>query len=109
MNTHLLNPGPALGYVGAAGAAREVALVAGGAAMGSGGASIVAACAARKVAGEAGGAASVALHVVREPAKLGPEGSASAAGLRRGRGGAPRGGAVGGVLGDRLLRRGLKG
>ena len=34
----------------------------------------MAACAARKVAGEAGGAASVALHVVREPAKLGPKG-----------------------------------
>ena len=54
-------------------------MVASGAAMGSGGASIVAACAARKVAGEAGDAASVALHVVREPAKLGPEGAASAA------------------------------
>ena len=67
--------------------------MAGGAAMGSGGASIVAACAARKVAGEAGGAASVALHVVREPAKLGPKGRRAppgrAAGLRRGCGGAP--------------------
>ena len=90
--------------------AREVALVAGGAAMGSGDAGTVAARATREVAGEAGGAASVALHAVMEPAKLGPEGAASAAWPRRGRRGAPRGGAVGGVLGDGRLRvRGLKG
>ena len=77
-------------------------MVVGGAAMGSGGVGTV--------AGEAGGVASVALHAVREPAKLGPKGVASAAWPRRGRRGAPRGGAVGGVLGDGRLRvRGLKG
>ena len=68
---------------GVVGVAREVALVAGGAAMGSGDAGTVAARATREVAGEAGGAASVALHAVREPAQLGPEGAASAAWPRR--------------------------
>ena len=94
--------------------AREVALVAGGAAMGTGDAGTVAARATREVAGEAGGAASVALHAVREPAKLGPEGAASAAWPHRWSPprtrSPPCSGAVGGVLGDGRLRvRGLKG